>query len=206
MVSLQPSALPIVGIVADTKTYRHLVYLFIAVPLGFVHSMLLTIGVGIGFALLFATLIGARLLASIERYLANALLRTDLQPPDDLPESGDGVLSGARRYVDAPSTWQSLGFISMKFWVVLLTFVPIFLLANAVPLAIAPLWYPYDAQFGEVNGEPVTWAIDTLPEALSAVPLGVAGVLVALHVVNLLAYAARQMAIALLGDKRSSTT
>ncbi|MFD1569224.1 sensor domain-containing protein [Halorubrum laminariae] len=216
MVSLrQPSTLPIVGVVADARTYRHLAYLLIAVPLGFAYSMLLTVGVGfglvlsvvvIGFGLLFATLIGARLLAGVERSLANALLGTDLRRADDLPDGDDGALAEAKRYVDAPSTWRSLGFLSLKFWVVLLAFAPVFILASALPLAVAPLRYPYEVQFGEVNGEPVTWAIDTLPEALIAVPLGVIGLLVALHMVNLLAYATRQMAISLLGAQASATS
>jgi len=214
MVSLwPPSTLPVVGVAADIKTYRHLLYLLIAVPLGFVYSMLLTVGVGfglvfsvvlVGFGLLFATLIGGRLIAGVERSLANALLETDLTRPDDLPDADDETLAELRRYVDAPSTWRSLGFLSLKLWIAALAFVPVVLLANALPLVVAPLRLPYEAEFGEVNGEPITWAIDTLPEAALAVPLGAVGVLVALHVVNLVAYAARRMAIALLGDQRPS--
>ena len=215
MVSLRPlSTVPVIGVAADSKTYRNLLYLLIAVPLGFVYSALVTVGVGfglvlsvvlVGFALLFATLIGARLLAGVERSLANALLGTDLPRPDDLSDGGGGTLAGLRRYVDAPSTWRSLRFLPLKFWLALLAFAPVYLLANALPLVAAPLRYPYDVEFGEVNGEPVTWAIDTLPEALIAVPLGAVGVLVALHVANVIAYAARRMAVALLGDQRRST-
>ncbi|MFC7186643.1 sensor domain-containing protein [Halorubrum yunnanense] len=208
MVSLRSlSALPVVGVVVDGQTYRHLLYLLLAVPLGVVYSTAFAFGVMfglvlsvalVGFVILLATLIGARLAAGFERRLANALLGTRLARPDDLTDA-DGALAGVRTYVDARSTWTGVGFVSLKFWVSLFAFVPVFLLANALPLIAAPLRYPYAADFGEVNGEPVTWAIDTLPEALVALPLGVAGVLVALHVTNLVAYAARQMAVALLG-------
>ena len=208
MVSLrQPSGIPVVGVVADGRTYRHLLYLLLAVPLGFVYSTLFTFGVAfglllsvalVGVVILLATLIGSRLVAGFERWLANALLGTELSRPDDLADA-EGALAGVRKYVDARSTWAGLGFLSLKFWVSLFAFVPLVLLANALPLVAAPLRYPYAADFGEVNGEPVTWAIDTLPEALVALPLGVVGVLLALHLTNLLAYAARQMAVALLG-------
>jgi hypothetical protein len=203
----QPSALPVVGVVADGRTYRHLLYLLIAVPLGFVYSTLFTFGVAVGVALsvvlvgfvvLLATLMGARLAAGFERRLANALLGTRLLRPDDLADA-DGALGGVRKYTDARSTWAGLGFLSLKLWVSVLAFVPLFLLASALSLVAAPLRYPYTAEFGEVNGEPVTWAIDALPEALVALALGVVGVLIALHVANLVAYVARRMAVALLG-------
>ena len=213
MVSLRhPASLPVVGVVADGRTYRHLLYLLLAVPLGFVYSTLFTFGVAfglvlsvalIGLVVLFATLIGARLAAGLERRLANALLGTHLVRPDDLADA-DGALAGVRKYVDAPSTWTGLGFLSLKFWVSLLAFVPLFLLASALPLVAAPLRYPYAADFGEVNGEPATWAIDTLPEALVALPLGVAGVVLALHLANLVAYVSRRMALALLGHSEPS--
>jgi hypothetical protein len=202
-----PSDLPVVGVVADGRTYRHLLYLLLAVPLGFAYLTLFAFGVGFGLAfsvvlvglvVLFVTLMGARLAAGFERRLANALLGTHLLRPDDLADA-DGALAGVRRYVDARSTWTGVGFLSLKFWVSLLALVPFLLLASALPLVAAPLRYPFEARFGEVNGEPVTWAIDTLPESLVALPLGVAGVLLALHLANLVAYVARRMALALLG-------
>ncbi|QAU12555.1 histidine kinase [Halorubrum sp. BOL3-1] len=216
MVSLRPlAALPIVGVVADGRTYRHLLYLLIAMPVAFVHSGVFSFGVVfglllapvlVGLVVLLATLIGARLLAGFERRLADALLGTDLARPDDLADA-DGALGGAKRYVDAASTWRGLGFLSVKFWVALFGLVPLFLLSRGIPLVAAPLRYPFVIRFGEVNGEPATWAIDALPEALAAVPLGVAAVLVSLHLANAVAYATRRMALALLdgpteGDDR----
>ncbi|MFW6317761.1 MAG: sensor domain-containing protein, partial [Halorubrum sp.] len=204
----RPSALSVVGVAFDGRTYRHLLYLLLAVPFGLLYSTLITVGVTLGLALsvvlvgfvfLFALLIGSRLVAGFERRLANALLGTDLSRPDDLADA-DGALAGVRTYVDARSTWTGVGFLSLKFWVSLFALVPLLLLGSALPLVAAPLRYPYSADLGEVNGEPVTWPIDTLQEALVALAVGVVGVLLALHVTNLVAYAARQMAAALLGD------
>ncbi|WP_418284568.1 sensor domain-containing protein [Halorubrum sp. DTA46] len=209
MVSLRPlSDLPVVGVLVDGRTYRHLLYVLLAIPLGFIYSALFSFGVAfglllsvvlVGLVVLFATLLGARLLAGFERWLANRLLAADLDPYDDLPTDLDGRLAGVRKYVDAASTWRGVGFLSVKFAVTVAALVPLFALANGLPLVAAPLRYPFVAEFGESNGEPVTWAIETLPEALLAVPIGIVGVLVALHLTNFIAYVSRQMAAALLG-------
>ncbi|WP_144920000.1 sensor domain-containing protein [Halorubrum salsamenti] len=213
MASLRsPSTLPVVGVLVDGRTYRHLLYLLLAIPLGFLYSMLFSFGfvfglvlsvVLVGLVILFATLLGARIAAGFERWLANRLLGTDLDRYDDVPADADGAVAGVRKYVDAASTWRGVGFLSLKFFVTALAFVPLVALANGLSLIFAPLRYPYVADFGESNGEPVTWAIDALPEALLAAAVGVVAVLVALHVTNLLAYVCRQMATALLGEPRA---
>lgn len=211
MVSLRPlAAIPVVGLVADGRTYRHLLYLFVSLLLWGVYSTLLPLGillgavlsvVLVGVAILVGIVIGSRLLASFERWLANRLLGTDLVAPDDVPSDATGAVAGVRGYLVAPSTWRGLGFVSLKVWVALLAFVPLFVLASALPLVAAPVRYPYEAEFGEANGEPVTWAIDAAPEAALAAGLGVVGVLVGLHLTNLIAGGARLMAVALLGTE-----
>ncbi|PAU84143.1 histidine kinase [Halorubrum salipaludis] len=210
MVSLRsPSALPVVGVLVDGRTYRHLLYLLLAIPLGFVYWTLSSFGITfglvlsvvlVGLVILLATLIGARIAAGFERWLANRLLGTDLDRYDDVPDDTDGAVAGVRKYVDAASTWRGVGFLSLKFFVTVLAFLLLVALVNGLSLVLAPLRYPYVATFGESNGEPVTWAIDTLPEALLATAIGVVSVLVALHVTNLVAYVCRQMATALLGE------
>ncbi|MDZ5811133.1 sensor domain-containing protein [Halorubrum sp. AD140] len=204
-----PSTLPVVGVLVDGRTYRHLLYLLLAIPLGFLYSALFSFGflfglllsvVLVGFVVLVATLLGARIAAGFERWLANRLLGTDLERYDDVADDAGGAVGGVRKYVDAASTWRGVGFLLLKYFVTVVAFVPVAALATGLPLVLAPLRYPYVATFGESNGEPVTWAIDTLPEALLAVAVGIGGVLVALHVTNLVAYVCRQMATALLGE------
>jgi len=213
MVSFRsPSALPVVGVLVDGRTYGHLLYLLLAIPLGFVYSALFSFGfvsglalsvVLVGLVILLATLLGARIAAGFERWLANLLLRTDLARYDDVPENAGGAVADVKKYVDAASTWRGVGFLSLKFFVTVLAFIPLVALANGLPLVFAPLRYPYVANFGESNGESVTWAIDTLPEAVLAAAIGLVAVLAALHVTNLVAYVCRQMATALLGEPRT---
>jgi hypothetical protein len=209
MVSLrEPSAVPVVGVVAARRTYANLAYLLVGAPLGIAYSMLLTSGivfgtllsvVGVGVAVLLATLVASRLLAGIERRLANAAWSLDLRPPDDVPADTDGTLRLAKGYVDAPSTWRGLGFLSLKVWIVVPAAFLLFGIGTALSLVAAPIRYPYTIEFGTVNGEPVTWTIDTLPEAALAVPVALCGLVVVLHASNAVAYAARRMAVGLLG-------
>lgn len=216
MASLRPlSALPVVGVLVDGRTYRHLLYLLLAIPLGLVYSALFSFGFAFGIALslvlvgvviLVATLIGARIAAGFERWLANRLLGTDLERYDDVPADANGAVAGVRKYVDAASTWRGVGFLSLKFFVTVIAIVPLSALANGLSLTLAPARYPYAAEFGESNGEPVTWAIETFPESLLAAAIGVVAVLAALHVTNLVAYVSRQVATALLGESASAET
>ena len=213
MVSLhEPSAVPVVGVLVDRRTYANLAYLLVTIPLGLGYSMALTVGVvfgtllsvvGVGVAILFATLIGSRLLAEVERRLANALWSLDIPRPDDVPTDTDGVVPLAKGYVDASSTWGGVGFLSLKLWILLPAVVLFFGLTTALSLLAAPLRYPYDVEFGTVNGEPVTWTITTLPEAALAVPVALCGLVVVLHASNAVAYVARRMAIGLLGRGRA---
>ncbi|MFC5279636.1 sensor domain-containing protein [Halorubrum rubrum] len=212
MVSLRkPSAVPVVGVVADRRTYANLAYLLVSAPLGIAYSMLLTFGVvfgtllsvvAVGVGVLFATLIGSRLLAGIERRLANAAWSLDLRRPDDVPDDADGLLPLAKGYVDASSTWRGLGFLSLKVWIAVPAVFLLFGIATVLSLVAAPVRYPYTVEFGTVNGDPVTWTIDTLPEAALAVPVALCGLLVVLHASNAVAYVARRMAIGLLGRRR----
>jgi hypothetical protein len=218
MVSLRPlAALPVVGVVADGRTHRHLLYLLIAVSLWFLYSGIasfaLVVGillsvVLVGIAVLIGLVVGSRLVAGLERWLANRLLGTDLVAADDLPAAANdgsaGAIETVRAYLSAPSTWRGLGFLSLKFWVALLALVPLAVLAKSLSLAGAPVRYPYETTFGEVNGEPAVWAIDTAPEAALAAGLGVVGLLVGLHLTNLIAGGARLMAVALLGVEAES--
>ncbi|ELZ48536.1 two-component system sensor kinase [Halorubrum californiense DSM 19288] len=215
MVSLRPlAALPVVGVVADGRTYRHLLYLLIALPLAFIYSGFVTFAlvfglvfsvVLVGIGVLIVAVIGSRLVAGLERWLSNRLLGTDLVAPDDLPAAADDSSADAtasvRAYLAAPSTWRGLGYLSLKFWVALLAFAPLFVLSNALTLVAAPVRYPYTTQFGEVDGEPVLWTVDAAPEAALATAIGVVGVFVGLHLTNLIAGGARLMAVGLLdGD------
>ncbi|TKX45695.1 MULTISPECIES: sensor domain-containing protein [unclassified Halorubrum] len=218
MVFLRPlAALPVVGVVADGRTYRRLLYLLIAVPLWVVYSGFVTFALAfglvfsvvlVGVGVLIGAVVASRIAAGLERWLANSLLGTDLVAPDDLQapatDGSAGAVATVGAYLSAPSTWRGLGFVSLKFWVTVLALAPLAVLARSLALVGAPVRYPYAPQFGEVNGEPAVWAIDTAPEAALATGVGVVGLLVGLHLTNLIAGGARLMAVALLGESDES--
>lgn len=98
------------------QTYKNLLYLLLALPLGFAYAFVLTFGlvlglllfvVGIGIVILVATLFGFRIVADFERLLANVLLRVDLSAYDDQSRpAGGSRVSGAtstHRRPGAPS-------------------------------------------------------------------------------------------------------
>ena len=75
----------VVGVVAEPQTYKNLLYLGLAFPLGMVYYVVLmagfALGIGlsvlvVGLGILLGTVIGLRYIASVERRLANALLGT----------------------------------------------------------------------------------------------------------------------------------
>ncbi|ELY45099.1 sensor domain-containing protein [Natronorubrum sulfidifaciens] len=200
----------IVGVVVDRQTYKNLCYLGIAFPLAMVYSMLFLLGfgfgtilsmVGVGIVLLVTTVIGARLLAGFERWLANALLAVDLRPADDVDTSAtNGPWATLRAYFDAPSTWRGLGFLMVKFWLGFVTIVLLFVFVTAFSLLAVPFRYPHTEEFFTVNDQPIVWTIDTLPEAALAVLLGGVLGLAFFHLSSAFAYVAGRMAVALLGE------
>lgn len=204
-----PSLGGVLGAVVDGQTYKNLLYLVLAFPLGLLYWSILTFGFvfglfltifAVGIAILVATVAAARVLAQFERWLANRLLTVDLEEPDDRPPS-EGTWSSVRAILDAPSTWRGIGFLTLKLWVGIFGLVLLASLVNVLDLLTAPIRYPYSVEFGTVNEQPVVWSIDTLPEAVLAVPLAVVAGIIVLNVANGFAYAAERMAAALL-DRR----
>ncbi|WP_255194443.1 sensor domain-containing protein [Natronobeatus ordinarius] len=197
-------------IVVDRQTYKNLLYLLLAFPLGFAYAMMLGFGLAfgailslvvIGFAILIGTVVGSRLLARLERWLANALLGLELRAADDIrsPTSA-GPWATIGRYLEAPSTWQGLGFLLLKFWVGFAALMVLLLLGTSLSLLTAPFRYPHEVEFVTVNDEPIVWTIETLPEALLAAPIGALLGLAFLHVSNAFASVAGWMAVAMLGE------
>ncbi|CQH57050.1 uncharacterized protein HHUB_2473 [Halobacterium hubeiense] len=192
-----------VGVLGDRRTYRRVLYLLAAMPLGFLYYLLLTFGFVFGVALavfvvgvpvLLATLLVARVLADWERRLANALLDTDIAPRDGLPSlSEDGVLAAVSALVRSNTTWRSVAFLVVKSLVGFLAWLFVLLAGvGALVLLLAPL-----GGIATVLG----WTIDTLPERLLALPLGVLLALTTVHVLVAAADQTGDIATALLGSE-----
>ncbi len=199
----------IVGVVADGQTYKNLLYLLLAFPLGIAYYIVLmigfTVGLGlsilvVGLGILLATVIGLRYIASFERSLANTLLGTTIRKPDDIKKAGKGIVGTAKAYLQASSTWRGLGFVALKFPIGLLSFVLLVtFLGTAVELLLIPL-FPGGVFNVEVAGWIVAESVETTTEQAIAVPTGAILVLLALHILNAFAKANVSIASSLLGS------
>lgn len=197
----------IVGVVTDAQTYRNLLYLILAFPLGIAYYVILVVGFSLGLALsvlvvglgiLLGTVIGLRFIESFERKLANALLGTDIPAPDDVEKDGEGIIGTAKAYLQAPSTWRGLGFVVLKFWIGVLSFVLLVtFLGTAIELLLLPL-FPEGVLNVQVLGWEVAQTFETTIQRVVAVPIGAVLGVVALHILNAFAGANASIASSLL--------
>jgi hypothetical protein len=146
-----------------------------------------------------------RALVVLERWLANTLLAVSLEPSNDVTHSG-GTGGNLRGYIDAPSTWQGFGFLSLKFFLGIIGVVLAYGLTRGLTLISAVVRRPLDVSFGEMNGEPMIWSIETVPETVLAVVTGAILVLLVMHLANGFGYVAERMAIALLGNSAGDSS
>lgn len=200
------------GVVADRRTYKGLLYLLLAFPLGVFYHGLLLFGfafgailslVGVGIAILLVAVVGSRLFAGFERWLANRLLEVDLRKPEDVDTASGGMGATIRGYLEAPSTWRGIGLLASKLWVGIVAVMLFALLFTAAGIMTAPLHYPHEVELLTVDGEPIGWTIDSLSEALLAAPFGLLFLIALLHVSNAFAAVFGWMATALLDGETS---
>jgi hypothetical protein len=153
----------------------------------------------VGIAILALMMLVVRALVALERWLANSLLTVSLEAPDDVTHGG-GTGGHLRGYIDAASTWQGFGFLSLKGFLGVIGVVLAYGLVQGLTLLSAAVRRPLEVSFGEVNGEPVTWTVETVPETALAVGTGAILVLLVMHLANGFGYVAERMSLALLGD------
>lgn len=214
------------------QTYRNLLYLGLAFPLGICYFVLfvtgLSLGVGllivwVGLPILLLTLVGAAAAAGIEVTLARELVGVEAELPSVLREAtvgdrvvlpGDGFLDAVRTLVTAPTTWTSVLLVLAKFAFGIAAFVALTtVLAVSTGLTAAPLLYDNpgvqvglvgSADVGSYTLGPVV--IETLPAALGVSVLGVLSLFVGLHLLNLLARIHATYTALLLGIGSDDTT
>jgi hypothetical protein len=199
-----------VGVVAEAQTYKNLLYLFLAFPLGMAYFILLTVGLSFGLALsvvvvglgiMLGTVVGMRFVASFERWLANTLLDTDIDDPSDV-ERSEGLVDTVKSYLQATSTWKGLGFVFLKFWVGIVAFVLLLVsLGFAIELLLLPL-FPDGALNITVNSTEIASYFDTTGQRALAVPAGAVLFVVALNVLNAFARLNASIATSLLGPEQ----
>jgi signal transduction histidine kinase len=157
---------------------RRLVYLLLSFVLGLTWFIVLTTGLSLGFGLaitligiplLIAMLWAIRWMAQAERALVHALVGVDVTAHYRQPRK-PGLGSQIVTRLGDPQTWKDLVYLVAQFPLGILWFViSVTLVALSLGLAAAPFYYwavPDGIQVG-------FFTIDTLPEALIAVPVGV---------------------------------
>jgi hypothetical protein len=194
-VSLTARAL---GPVTDAQTYRNLLYLFVRFPLGIAYFTVLVTGIALGVGLtplvvgvpiLAGVLAGVTYLASFEALLARRLLGVDASydplDPADLPllDYLRAATTDGRNYLLVAAFLASFPLGIAAFTAI------VSLTALSAVLILAPVLYPLpftQYRLGAVDAlglEPVV-VIDTVPEALLASLLGIALVILSLHLCN----------------------
>ncbi len=193
------------------RTYLALLYLLLALPIGFVYSMALGFGLVfglvlsvlvVGLGIMLATVLACRLAGRFEYVLAASLLGVEMGRPAS-PDPSEGLFGTVRSYLDDGFTWRALAFVSMKLWIGLLGLLVLLALSSALSMATAVARLPHTVEFGEVNGEPVVWTIGTLPEGVLASLLGLGLLVLLAHLIAAFGYVAGRMAVHLLGDPAS---
>jgi signal transduction histidine kinase len=178
-------------VVRDPQSYRNVLYLLIALPLGVAYVAILVAGLSVGaglavivvgLVLLVGTLFAVRAMAAVERALARRLLRISIHPPLE-----GNIHANWRQRVQLwlrdPVTWKSLVFLLGKLPMGLVAFAAVFLLGlTSIMLAFAPVLVAITPVI--VFG----WEIDNPVAAIAAVPVGVLLFLACLHLFNGLAW------------------
>lgn len=199
-----PSALrSFVGAPFDSWTYRSLAYLLLAIPLGLLYFVVLTVGASLtlglsvtllGPVVLALTLLMVNVLAWGDAKLTGELLATELRP--GFPPTDEGFVPFLRELVLGRGTWLGVGFLV---WRTLLGFFAMLLLVVAGSVALELLLAPvtYGQELGvHLPGE--TYPIHTAERAAGAAGAGLLLGLVTLWFVGLLGRASAAIATGLL--------
>lgn len=184
------------GVIISGKTYINLLYLFLAFPLGLMYFIFLVVGFSLGFAMLIV-LVGIAVLAlvvagwwgfaNLERQLANHMLGESIPPLSRAQGSDRGLGESILAHLSNPITWKSLLYLFLKFPVGVLTFsilVALFSLTGFFATAIFTFsFFNLDVELTR----DLVWRIDTIWEALLALPIGILLGFISLHLCNVLA-------------------
>jgi hypothetical protein len=193
------------AVVAKPRTWGNLLYLWLSFPLGIAYFVALITGfaagiplliVWIGLFVLFATLALAWLAAGFERQLAIFLLGATV--PERLAGAPDLTRRFAqlRRVGESPALWKGIFFLFLKFPLGLAGWV---FSVVALSFSLALMATPVAAMLDHDNVRLFWWEpigfFDALPFGL----LGAFGLLVSLHLHNMLGWIWARLAEWLLG-------
>jgi signal transduction histidine kinase len=162
----------------DPRTYGRILYLLLALPLGVAEFSFLVTAISFGFGtaitligipVLIGTMWAWRWLAELERRLIGRLLGNQIPSPyrPDPPEARWWRRVAAR--LADPATWKDLAFLLLQLPLGIVSFtVTVTVVGGGLGLLFAPAYY-WSLGDGEWIG---ALSVNTLPEALAAVPVG----------------------------------
>ena len=129
---------------------------------------ILWIGLPILASVMWLCLSGAR----FERWRLAKFLEVHVSPPHYRPLPDGSILARVRTRMADPALWRNLGYLLLLFPIGIAEFV-LAVVAVTIPAALLtyPLWF-WALPYGGAQVGPGIW-LDTLPESLIAVPVGV---------------------------------
>jgi len=133
------------------QTYRNLLYLVLAFPLGLAYFVFLSVGLSLGVGLaitvigipiLLAVLAISTGLATVEREIAAVLLGVEVDSPGSVLTDDGSLLERAKRLVTDAGTWKAVVYLGTKLFVGVVSFVVVTtLLVTAVSMLAVPFVY-----------------------------------------------------------------
>ncbi|MDO9445251.1 MAG: sensor domain-containing protein [Dehalococcoidia bacterium] len=214
--SAVPLALRILTPLGSRWTYLRLLYLALAFPLGLLYFVSLLPGFVAGgalswtipgWALLILMVLITRWYGDMDAELARRLVGVEIRRPPTWYERDVPIREQAKQVLLDPSTWTGIVYLFSRFPLGIVALVAtVVSMSVSLAFTFAPLiyevWRPMEGGLHadgwmQIGG----WAIDTRAEAWAAVPLGIAGFLVALHGLNLLAWLYARWARLMLGSR-----
>jgi signal transduction histidine kinase len=164
--------------ILDPRTYGRIVYMLLALPLGVAEFSFLVTAISFGFGtaitligipVLIGTVWAWRWIAELERRLIGRLVGVEIPSPyRPDPEAGRWWRRIAARLSD-PATWKDLAFLLLQLPLGILSFtITVTVLGVGLGLLFAPAYYWALSSSDWIGAV----GVDTLPEALVAVPIG----------------------------------
>jgi signal transduction histidine kinase len=189
---------------ADGATYRRLLYLVTALPLGALGGAVLIAGWSLVAGLAITPLVvpalvafraAVGLLARAEAALAAGLLGSSARP-GRWRSGGRGFWGSGRAVLADKAFWRSQAYLGLRFPVGgAMAVTEVVLLGGSLFLVGLPIYYRW------LDGGSPPVHVDTLQKALLCVPVGLVGLLVAVWLIGPIAAAWRGLADALLRDE-----
>jgi signal transduction histidine kinase len=196
----------LIGPILHAATYRRILYLLLALPLGVAEFTFLVTAISFGFGTAVTligipVLIGAvwawRWLAQLERRVIGRLVGVDIPSPYRPDPGGGRWWRRVAARLSDPATWKDLAFLLLQLPVGIVSFaVAVMVLGLGLGLLFAPAYY-----WALSDGDFIAaLEVDTLLEALAVVPVGALILLLGIPGLNALGRLYGWLASQLLGS------